>query len=279
MMNRSTSQGLFAAAILLLAVAILVLNLAGLLQPVQDAFIRPLSGLQSWISIRFSAARDFFTQPRDVAALQARISELESEVATLQQEVISLREQSTEAEILSALLNYARGQPESRYQAANVIGRDPSPFLRSILIDQGSDAGISRGMPVVTDLGLVGRVQEVFPTASRIELITDPEIAVNVRLQNSRADGVLSARVNGELFVDLIDQDAEIDEQELILTSGLGGGYPADIPIGQVISIRRRDYELFQQAVVQSAVDFDTLEIVLVITNFRPVLELQIPEP
>jgi rod shape-determining protein MreC len=277
-MNRSTSQGLFAAAIILLAVAILVLNLAGFLKPIQDAFLRPMTGVQAWISVRFSAARDFLTQPRDVAALQARILELEAEVATLQQEVIGLREQSTETEILSALLNYARGQPESRYQAANVIGRDPSPFLRSILIDQGSDSGISRGMPVVTDLGLVGRVEEVFPTAARIQLVTDPESAVNVRLQNSRADGVLSARVNGELFVDLIDQDAEIVEQELVLSSGLGGGFPPDIPIGQIISIRKRDYELFQQAVVQSAVDFDNLEIVLVITNFRPILELQVPE-
>lgn len=278
-MNRTTSQGLFAAAIILLAVAVLILNLAGFLKPVQDAFLRPIGGLQSWISVRFSAARDFFTQPRDVAALQTRIVELESEVASLQQEIIGLREQSTEAEILSALLNYARAQPESRYQATNVIGRDPSPFLRSILIDQGSDSGISRGMPVVTNLGLVGRVEEVFPTASRVQLITDPESAVNVRMQNSRADGVLSARVNGELFVDLIDQDAELTEQELVLTSGLGSGYPADIPIGQIISIRKRDYELFQQAVVQSAVDFDNLEIVLIITNFRPILELQAPQP
>jgi rod shape-determining protein MreC len=83
---------------------------------------------------------------------------------------------------------------------------------------------------------------------------------------------VLAARPNGELWIDLIAQEAVVDEGELVLTSGLGGGYPADIPIGQVVSVRKRDFELFQQAVIQPTVRFDELELVLVITNFRPVL-------
>jgi rod shape-determining protein MreC len=106
---------------------------------------------------------------------------------------------------------------------------------------------------------------------SRVQLITDPEAAVNVRFQESRADGVLAAQLNGELWVDLIDQNAAISQGELVLTSGLGGGFPDDIPIGRVLSIRKRDVELFQQAVIQPTVDFENLDIVLVITNFLPV--------
>jgi rod shape-determining protein MreC len=64
-----------------------------------------------------------------------------------------------------------------------------SPFIRSIWIGRGSDAGILMGMPVVTERGLVGRVVEVFSTVSRVQLIIDPEAAVNVLMQNSRADG------------------------------------------------------------------------------------------
>jgi rod shape-determining protein MreC len=126
------------------------------------------------------------------------------------------------------------------------------------------------GMPVVTERGLVGRIAEVFANSARVQLITDPEIVVNARLQSSRADGALAPQLSGEIWVDLIDQDVEASPGELVLTSGLGGLYPADIPIGEVISVRKRDYELFQQVVIQPSVAIDDIEIVLIITNFRP---------
>lgn len=276
-MNRISPQILTALFLILLAAALFVLSQAGFLQPLEDNLLRPLAGVQSWISTRFFALRDFITSPRDVASLQERIAELESQVSQLQQQVITLQEQAAEAEVLSALLQYARSQPQSRYIAANVIGRDPSPFLRSIIISAGSDDGIVHGMPVVTDSGLVGRVNEVFANISRVQLISDPELSVNVRLQESRADGVLSAQVNGELWVEMIDQDAVVEEEELILTSGLGGGYPENIVVGRVVNVRKRDFELFQRAVIQPSVDFDELEIVLVITNFQQ-LPVELPE-
>ena len=133
-------------------------------------------------------------------------------------------------------------------------------------------------MPVVTSRGLVGRVSEVFATYSRVQLITDPEMVVNVKFQEARTEGVLTAQLNGELLVDFIDLNAELSQGELVLTSGLGGKYPADIPVGNVLSIHHRDYDLFQQATVQSSVEFDQLNIVLVITNFRPLIFEQ-PNP
>jgi len=277
-MRRSTSRTFVAVTLILVAAGLLALSLGGYLAPIQNLILRPISSIQSWVALRVASLRDFLTSPRDVASLREEISRLEGEVARLQQEIIALREQTAEAEILAALLDYARARPESSYKAARVIGRDVSPFLRSLIIDVGSDAGISRGMPVVTRRGLAGRIIEVFPTVARVQLITDPESSVNVQLQLSRADGVLAAQLNGELWVDLIDQSATITQGELVITSGLGGKYPAEIPVGQVISIHRRDYEVFQQAVIQSSVDFDDIDIVLVITNFRP-LPIEQPLP
>jgi rod shape-determining protein MreC len=69
----------------------------------------------------------------------------------------------------------------------------------------------------------------------------------------------------------VLSQDATVEPGDLILTSGLGGGYPPDLILGQVVTVRTLEFELFQQATVQPAVDFTRLEIVLVITNFRPV--------
>jgi rod shape-determining protein MreC len=272
-MSQIRTRTILAATLILVAAGILLLSEGGMLDPVQDLVLRPISSIQSWIAMRYAAIRDLLKSPSDLAELRAQNAELELEVAQLQQEIISLQEQVAEAQILSSLLNYARSEPENRYLAANIIGKDTSPFIRSVWMDRGSDTGIKQGMPVVTERGLVGRVVEVFATSSRIQLITDPDIVVNVRLQNSRSDGALAPQLSGEIWVDLIDQDVDITPGELVLTSGLGGIYPADIPIGEVISVRKRDYELFQQVVIQPSIDIDELEIVLVITNFRPLPE------
>jgi rod shape-determining protein MreC len=269
-MRRINSRSLLAIILILIAAGLLLLSEGGILRPAQELVLRPISSLQSWLSLRLTAVRDLLKSPSDLAELRLRNSELELEVAQLEQEIIALQEQIAEAQILSALLNYARSRPENSYMAADIIGKDTSPFIRSIWMDHGSDAGIKSGMPVLTERGLVGRVVEVYASSARVQLITDPEIAVNVRLQNSRADGVLTPQLSGELWVDLIDQDTTVSPGELVLTSGLGGHYPTDIPVGEVISVRKRDYEIFQQVVIQPSVDIDDLEIILVITNFRP---------
>ena len=276
-MSRIGTRTLLAITLILVAAGILLLSEGGILQPAQDLILRPISSIQTWVAVRYSAIRDLIDSPSDLAELRGRNAELELEVAQLQQEIIGLQEQVAEAQILSSLLNFARSQTENRFTAANIIGKDTSPFIRSVWMDRGSDAGIKQGMPIVTERGLVGRVAEVFANGSRIQLITDPEIVVNVRLQNSRADGALAPQLSGEIWVDLINQDADVSPGELILTSGLGGGYPSDIPVGEVISVRKRDYELFQQVVIQPSVDIDDLEIVLIITNFQPLPVETIP--
>jgi rod shape-determining protein MreC len=269
-MKPPASRNLVAGILVLVSLALLVLSMSGFLTSLQGMALRPMAAAQEWIAVRVTTLRNLLAAPGDVVTLRQQNSELQAEVARLQREVITLREQAAEAEILGGLLNFARSKPESRYLAANVIGRDVSPYLRSIWIGSGTDNGIARGMPVVTERGLVGRVVEAFPTAARVQLITDPQAAVNVRLQNSRADGVTVAQPNGELWMDQINQGVAVAAGELVLTSGLGGGYPADIIVGQVASVRTRDYELFQLAVLQPGVDFEALEIVLVITSFQP---------
>jgi len=123
----------------------------------------------------------------------------------------------------------------------------------------------------VTDQGLVGRVDAVIADAARVQLITDPGSSINVRLQNAEEEASLIGSVTGSVLLELIPQDAIVDAGDLVLTSGLGGGYPPDLIIGQVVNIRSRDVDLFQQATVQPVVDFNRLQIVLVIVNFKPV--------
>jgi rod shape-determining protein MreC len=216
------------------------------------------------------AIYEFLTVPRDVASLRQRNAELENEVSNLQTQVIQLQQQLREADVMYALLDFARGRPQNEYVASGVIGRDPSPFLRYIYIDHGSDDGLRHGMPVVTEQGLVGRVDAVTASGARVQLITDPNSSVNVRLQSIQVDAIVTGSVTGDISLGFVPQDVNLQPGDLILTSGLGGIYPSDIVVGQVISVRKLETELFQTASVQPVVDFSSLRAVLVITNFRP---------
>lgn len=249
----------------------MALALGGYFSSGSNIFTSSLLTVQTWFASRFAALQDFITAPRDIASLRQRNSELEAEVSELQAQVIQLQQQVGQAQILAALVDFERANPENQYKAATVIGRDPSPFSQYVIINRGSNDGILRGMPVVTDQGLVGRVDAVIADAARVQLITDPASNVNVRLQNAEEDASLVGSVTGDLTLELVPRDASLQSGDLVLTSGLGGGYPANLIVGQVVSVSTRDFELFKQATVQPVVDFNRLPIVLVIVNFKPV--------
>jgi rod shape-determining protein MreC len=270
-MRNLFSRTLQTTIIFLVVGGILALAFGGYFSGSSNVFTGSLIDIQTWLSSRFVALQDFLTAPRDVASLRQRNAELESEVAELQAQVIQLQQQVSETDILAALVDFSLARSDNTYKAAAVIGRDPSPFLHYVIINAGSNDGIRRGMPVVTDQGLVGRVDAVIADAARVQLITDPASRVNVRLQNAETEASLLGSVTGDVTLDLIPQDITIEQGDLVLTSGLGGGYPPDLIIGQVVNIRSRDFDLFQQATVQPVVDFNRLQIVLVIIDFKPV--------
>ncbi|MFM8322150.1 MAG: rod shape-determining protein MreC [Chloroflexota bacterium] len=270
-MRASTARTLQTAFLALIILGLIALALGGYLTPLTRAALGPLIGAQTWIATRYSAIRSLLSQPQDVTRLRDENARLQGEVSQLQAEIIDLKQQLSETSVLSALVDFARVHPENRYVAASVIGRDPSPFVKYVIINRGSDAGVRRGMPVVTAQGLVGRIVAVTAGAARVQMITDPASSVNVRLEPSTPQAVLIGSLTGELTVDMIPQSAEPKAGDLVLTSGLGGNYPSNILIGQVTGARRKETDLFQTASVQPVVDFTRLDIVLIITNFRPV--------
>jgi rod shape-determining protein MreC len=270
-MIRFISRNWKTAILLLLVGGMILLGLSGYMSSVLKVTLSPVIGVERWLSTRYIAIVELLTVPKDVVTLQQKNTNLESQVSRLQTQVIQLQEQLREAQALYALLDFARLRPDNIYVAAAVIGRDPSPFLHYIIIDHGSDDGIRHGMPVVTEQGLVGRVDAVIAGAARVQLITDPSSSVNVRIQSSQKEAMLDGSLTGDVSLDMIPQDVTIQAGDLVLTSGFGGNYPADVLIGQVTSIRKYETDLFQTASVQPAVDFANIRAVLIITNFKPV--------
>lgn len=266
-----SSSALFWLILSLLAAGVLLLALGGYLTPVTRLVERPLVQAQTWVASRVQAVHDLLTAPRDMQALQQRNAELEAQVARLETQILAMQQQLAQMEVLSALLDFSRAHPENRYLAAQVIGRDPSPFLRYLLINRGSDDGLRRGMPVVSAEGLVGRVAAVTANAARVQLLTDPGTRINVKVQPAGAEGLVLGSLTGEVSLDQVSLEANIQPGDVVVTSGLGGLFPPNIVIGQITGVRRLEFELFQRASIQPAVDFSRLEIVLVITNFRPV--------
>ncbi len=241
---------------------------SGYLTPVFSFLFSPTISTQSWLSERYVAFRDFFNSPRDMATLRAQNQALELEVAQLQSEIVSLQENLSQAEILYSLLDFARSNPENEYIASTVIGREISPYLQYIIIDKGSNHGVRYGMPVVTQEGLVGRIDAVIANASRVKLISDASSVVNVRLKAADVEGQIRGSITGEITLELVPQDSEVQLGEVLLTSGLGGTYPANIFVGQVLTMQSKENTLFQTGAVQPIVDFDGLSAVLVISNF-----------
>ena len=255
----------------LIVAGILLLGLSGYLAPVIRVVMNPVVSAQSWLATRYLALYELVRSPGDISSLRQENDRLKTENALLRSQLIQLQEQQNDFETLYALLRVARSRPDSDYLAAMVIGRDPSPFLRYIYINQGSDAGLRRGMPVVTDQGLAGRIVAVSSDAAQVQLITDANSAVNVRLPDSEADAMLVGSVTGDVMLEMSPQEYSIEPGELVLTSGLGGTYPSNILVGQVVSVRRLETALFQNAAIQPVVDFSNLRWVLVITDFNPI--------
>jgi rod shape-determining protein MreC len=266
--------------LLLLALGLVGLALGGYLTPISRILINPIVSAQSWLAKRYQAVQVLITQPEDVTTLRQKNAALEAEISRLQVQIIELQQQVTEAQLLSTLVDYERRHVENQYIAATVIARDVSPFMHYVIIDRGSDDGLRKGMPVITQQGLVGSIAAVTAGAARVQLINDPGSSINVILQQSSVEAVLNGQITGEIELDMISQNATVQPGDLVMTSGLGGKYPANLVIGQVVTVRTEAFALFQSASVQPVVDFSQLEILLIITNFQPVdISPLVPNP
>ncbi|MBQ4514926.1 MAG: rod shape-determining protein MreC [Anaerolineaceae bacterium] len=256
--------------LVLLVLGIAFFALSGYMAKAIDRVLAPVVRAQSTLMERLNFIINLFSISQDQVALAAENEELKNQIAELQNRIIQLQQNLNEADILYALLGFARSSPDEQYVPAKVIGKDPSPFLKYILIDQGSDAGIRSGMPVVTNKGLVGRVDAVTASASRVRLITDSTSMINAVVVEADAECVVQGSITGDITIEMVSQDVNLEPGQVIQTSGLGGDYPADFIVGQVLNVNQINNEIFQSASILPAEDFNSLQAVLVVSNFSP---------
>jgi rod shape-determining protein MreC len=269
--NWRSNRWLIFAVSMFLCTGLIVTSQTGLLAPLEGIAAVPLnilSGILNRVALGITNGAEDLTE---LQTLRERNADLEDALAQFQSELVELREIASDYQRLAELLDYTSTASNQEFLAADVINVDTSGFLRTITINRGTRDGLAVGMPVVTRQGLVGRIAQVSASAARVLLVSDPSSAVSARLQTTRVEGSVVGQLSGTLRMTFIPLGQTIQEGDLVITSGLGGNFPPDIVIGQVTSIRQFEFELYQEAEIRSLNNFDTLEIVLVITNFQPV--------
>jgi rod shape-determining protein MreC len=257
------------AALVGSAILLTILDSTGALSGVVGFVRDPLTYLTVWTSARTDAVAEVVAGPRNLNAALEEIARLQSENESLRKENEQLLEAQGENQILRELFNRAAETPEYRRVTADIIGQDTNPALQSVILDKGYDDGIRVGMPVEAARGLMGQIYRVTNSASQVALLTETSSAIPVRLGGTRATGMLRGAGRGALpTIDWIDLQYQVAVGELVTTSGLGGKFPENLVIGRVVEVERNEAELFQRAVVQPAVDFNTVETVFVVTEF-----------
>ena len=271
MINRPRSRSWALLFLAIIAIIALILHESGQLQPIEDLAQYVIGPVQRSISSLVGGTADLFGTFRDARELRAENQQLREENSRLITENIRLKEFEAENATLRDLLKFTRNNPNYTMLAADVIGRDPSPYLSTIMINIGENRGLAPGMPVITGgSALVGRVLQVNPRTAKVQILEDVSSAVNAMIQGSRATGLVRGQPDGTLIMELIPQEEKVQPGDIVLTSGLGGDLPRALVIGQVSGVTRRDIDLFQSAALRPAVDLNRLEVVTVITNFEP---------
>ncbi len=195
---------------------------------------------------------------------------LRREIASLQEEASRLRERAAASDRLRELLNLKDELPYSTL-AARVIARDPTNWYRSIVINKGQDDGITVDMGVMTPTGAVGRVVKVQRQLAVVLLLIDRNNAVTGLVQRTRDEGIVEGTEKGLAWIKYLPLLSNVRVGDIVITSGMAGGFPRGLPIGRITRIERREAELFLSAEIQPETDFGRLEEVLVITTPREI--------
>jgi rod shape-determining protein MreC len=194
--------------------------------------------------------------------------QLLAENRQLHSELMQVREIHLTNERLRKLLDF-KAEVDLVTLPAQVISEDASSWFRTVVIDKGSDDGVTEGLPVVVAEGVVGRTIRVASRQSRVLLITDASSAVASLSQKNRTRGI-SRGLGDNLTLDFALRLEDIAEGDLIVTSGTGGVFPKGLTVGHVEKVTPVEYGLFQPVTVNPTVDFSRLEEVLVLLRENP---------
>ncbi len=231
-----------------------------------NSLVMPVQNGLVYLKNKISGNDSFFA---DVNSLRQENEELKKKNSELEQELREFEILKAENETLKEYVNLKDKYKEFETIPAYIINKDISNYSKNIIINAGSDDGIEENMTVIADKGLVGFVISTTPTTAKVQTIIDPSTSVSGLLGTSRDPIVVNGTIESDntLKATFIPTDANLSQGDIIETSGLGGIYPKGIQVGKITQVVETKNITDRYAIVETSVDFDKLETVLVITN------------
>jgi rod shape-determining protein MreC len=235
------------------------------------AFMAPM---QEAVSTVTEPVEDFFSGLSNLRSLADENDRLREELAATQAQVQAEGFDQTQYEGLLALLDLSQALDPPAVTAASVIANGVSNFEYSITIDKGSSDGVVVGQPVATGSStasmLVGRVVDVTPDSSEVRLLIDREFAVAATIEGTREAGLIEGQGANDLRMSFVTPGTLLEGREAVFTQGYvvegqSGLYPPGMLIGQVSRLVPAENATQEYVEVRPAVDFETLQFVLVL--------------
>ncbi len=228
-----------------------------ILGPVQNAFSKTLGlGSNVW--------HHYFS----LVGVAKENEQLRQEIQQYKKITSSFREAAAINSRLQKLLNLERSIKDPNI-SAQIIGRDPSLWFKTVTINKGSSSGIGQGMPVITAEGVMGQVINVSPHYAKILAATDPNSAIDTIIQGNRIQGIIKGDGHGYQLRYIL-KNITVNRGDRVITSGMGGIFPKGLAIGQVDEVIKSRRGMFQKINVKPAVDFQRLEYVTIILHTKP---------
>ena len=241
-------------------------NNASFFENAASNLVMPIQNGLTYLKNKISGNSTFFT---DISNLQQENEELKQKNSELEQSLRELENIKTQNETLKEYLNLTEKYGEYNTVPGYVINKDISNYSKTIVINLGSDDGVTENMTVIADQGLVGYVVSVTDTTAKVQTIVDTASSVSCVMSSNDESIVCKGTLDdsSSLRAMYIPTDSNIAQGESIETSGLGGIYPKGIHVGTVKKVTNTQNLTDRYAIVETAVDFDKLNTVLVITN------------
>jgi rod shape-determining protein MreC len=212
-----------------------------------------------WMQSVFSWVPNPFAVKQENQALRELNLQLSAEVTRMRNALV-------ENERLRELIGFTKDL-KSPHIVAEVVGSTNVEMRHYITINKGSAAGISEGMAVRNDAGLIGLVISLSSNYAMVELITNRNVHIAAKNQRNAHTGILMWEGADHFIMKNVPKSFNMLEGDIILTSNASSRYPEDIPIGRITSATEEPGDLFQKITVEPLVNFSTLEQVFVLTE------------
>ncbi len=274
MATRGTNRArLLLVSLLVTSLLFITLDLRGVsvVSSIRGFTQSALAPLQSFGSTLISPIGQFFSDLLNLNNTRERIDELEKENQELKAQVIFNKDIEGELKQLKGVLDLA-GKARFKTVSARVISKGGTATIsESIVIDQGSNAGIRRDMTVIAASGLVGVVKSTTASASVVMLMSDPAFRVGVRVAGSQFMGILSGEGQNRFSLQMLSAAADISVGDVLLSRGSSGDAPfvPGVPVGKIVFVENAIGQLTKQARVESFVNLNSIGVVSVVLDSR----------